>query len=165
MFVIQKRDSARQVARNSKWQRIQHTGLRTGHVGRIEHRFQFLSFKYVAFSARMSYSRRIERWKCNFERQHRSAINWVLIVCLAFLSGCDSKSQPKKQLPGPQETLDQIRLTMFRGNFLEAQSEAENAGKRFSHLSLEWVWKFRLIEAEILDSRGLSQDVLSLLSP
>jgi len=59
---------------------------------------------------------------------------------------------------------ENIRSEFLRGNFVIAQEEVEKARKNLSKESTEWDIKFRLLEAEILTYRGLSSDVLALLS-
>jgi CHAT domain-containing protein len=46
---------------------------------------------------------------------------------------------------------------------VSAQDEAQLGYRQFSGRSLEWAWKFRLLDAEIMAWRGLSADALSLL--
>ena len=53
---------------------------------------------------------------------------------------------------------------MFHGHLVSAQAEAEKAVERFSRED-EWVWRFRLLKADILLRRGFSEDVLTLLAP
>ena len=64
----------------------------------------------------------------------------------------------------PQEIFEQAQLTLLHGDLVSAQAEAEKAKRRFSGQNDEWAWKFRLLEAESLGLRGLSQDVLTLLN-
>ncbi len=65
--------------------------------------------------------------------------------------------------PDPQRTFDQAQETFVRGDLALARREADAAYRRFSGNELQWAWKFRLLEAEILLDQGLSGDVLSLL--
>ncbi|MFY9791403.1 MAG: CHAT domain-containing tetratricopeptide repeat protein [Candidatus Sulfotelmatobacter sp.] len=81
----------------------------------------------------------------------------VLALSLALLwQGC---SRP----PDPQRAFDQAQGTFVRGDLALARREADAAYRRFSGNELQWAWKFRLLEAEILLDQGLSADVLSLL--
>ncbi len=48
---------------------------------------------------------------------------------------------------------------------LQAQQETDRASQQFSAKSAERDWRFRLLKAEILVNRGLSQDALTLLAP
>ena len=46
---------------------------------------------------------------------------------------------------------------------MKAQDEADRGYQHFSTRSLEWAWKFRLLDAEIMAWRGLSADALTVL--
>ena len=59
----------------------------------------------------------------------------------------------------------QAELTSLHGDLARAQSAAEKGSALFAGRNPAWAWKFRLLQADILIRRGLSQDVLSLLSP
>ena len=81
----------------------------------------------------------------------------VLVLSLALLwLGCSRQ-------PDPQRAFDQAQRTFVRGDLALARREADAAYRRFSGNELQWKWKFRLLEAEILLDQGLSADVLSLL--
>ena len=81
----------------------------------------------------------------------------VLVLSLALLwLGCSRQ-------PDPQRAFDQAQRTFVRGDLALARREADAAYRRFSGNELQWAWKFRLLEAEILLDQGLSADVLSLL--
>jgi CHAT domain-containing protein len=81
------------------------------------------------------------------------------LVAAAFLLGLAACHRKKD----PEATFTQIRLTFLHGDLARALGEADNACKRYTGRDVEWAWKFRLLEAEILANQGLSQNVLSLL--
>jgi CHAT domain-containing protein len=82
----------------------------------------------------------------------------VVAASLLFLTTCNRKKEPT-----PGETFKQIRLTFLQGDLARSQVEADSSYKQFSGRNVEWAWRFRLLEAEILANQGLSQNVLSLL--
>src|SRR5579862_9567802 len=65
--------------------------------------------------------------------------------------------------PDPQRAFDEAQRAFVRGDLALARGEADAAYRRFSGNELQWAWKFRLLEAEILLDQGFSADVLSLL--
>jgi CHAT domain-containing protein len=83
-----------------------------------------------------------------------------VLAGLLLLWGCSGERQLS-----PQEIFEHAQLTLLHGDLVRAQAEAEKANRRFSGQDDEWAWKFRLLEAECLGLRGLSQDVLTLLHP
>ena len=52
---------------------------------------------------------------------------------------------------------------MLHGDLTQAQKEAERGCDRFQRSDPEWAWKFRVLEAETLLLRGMSQEALALL--
>ena len=52
---------------------------------------------------------------------------------------------------------------MLHGDLTQAQKEAERGRNRFQRSDPEWAWKFRVLEAETLLLRGMSQEALALL--
>jgi tetratricopeptide (TPR) repeat protein len=78
---------------------------------------------------------------------------------LLLLWACNRERQLE-----PQEIFQHAQLNLVHGDLVHAQSESENAYRHFSGQNDDWAWKFRLLEAEALDLRGLSQNVLTLLN-
>ena len=64
----------------------------------------------------------------------------------------------------PQKTFDQAHQIFLRGDLQGAETEAHKGYERFSGRDQEWALRFRLLEAEILVSRGRAKDALSLLN-
>jgi CHAT domain-containing protein len=52
---------------------------------------------------------------------------------------------------------------MLRGDLEKAKTSAEQAYLHFSGRDLQWAWKFRLLEAEVMGWQGLNKEVLQLL--
>jgi CHAT domain-containing protein len=53
---------------------------------------------------------------------------------------------------------------MVRGDLVEAGHQAKEGFDKFSPLSVEWAWRFRILEAEILVYRKMNQEALSILN-
>ena len=53
----------------------------------------------------------------------------------------------------------------MHGNLKRSQQEAHRGYETFHNLSVEWAWKFRLLEAKAALWRGLNADVIQLLQP
>jgi CHAT domain-containing protein len=66
--------------------------------------------------------------------------------------------------PDPQQTFNHARQKFLRGDLPGAELEAHSGYERFSGRNPEWAWKFRLLEAEVLVSRGKSKEALSRLN-
>jgi CHAT domain-containing protein len=64
----------------------------------------------------------------------------------------------------PQVAFDHAYGTFLHGDLGKSQDEAHAEGERFRDSSPQWAWKFRILEAESLLWRGMSQDALSLLN-
>jgi tetratricopeptide (TPR) repeat protein len=90
------------------------------------------------------------RWQCKF------ATMATLAFVLAALPYC-------RRSPTPQEALEHARNTFLHGDLLATQEEAERGYQQFLGSSPEWALRFRILEAESLAWRGLSQQVLGLL--
>ena len=82
-----------------------------------------------------------------------------LLLALSLLLAEMGCSRP----PDPQRAFDEAQGAFVRGDLALARGEADAAYRRFSGNELQWAWKFRLLEAEILLDQGFSADVLSLL--
>jgi tetratricopeptide (TPR) repeat protein len=63
----------------------------------------------------------------------------------------------------PGSAYDQAVIAYYRGDFAIAGAKAETGYKQFHRLSSEWAWKFTILRARVLSSRGMSGDVLKLL--
>ena len=85
----------------------------------------------------------------------------MLVIILVSLSAC----KQSHRYSDPEKAFQEIRLDFLHGHLAQAQEEAEKGYQQFSAKGPEWAWRFRLLKAEILINRGLSQDALSLLAP
>lgn len=84
----------------------------------------------------------------------------VLVVSFLILTcnlGCSRRGNP-------QVAFDHAYRTFLHGDLQQSQDEAYRECQRFRDSSPEWAWKFRILEAESLMLRGLSQDALTLLT-
>jgi CHAT domain-containing protein len=66
--------------------------------------------------------------------------------------------------PDPQKAFHHARQAFLRGDLPSAHREAHDAYQRFSGHDLEWAWRFRLLDAEVLITQGNREDALPLLS-
>jgi len=76
------------------------------------------------------------------------------------LPGCKS--------PGPasvQQSYDDCRLKLNRGELKEALAEANSGLRHFPSEDTKWHWQFRLLKAEILVRQRFSNEALALLEP
>jgi CHAT domain-containing protein len=81
----------------------------------------------------------------------------VVALSVAFLWVACSR------LPDPQRVFDHARDTYFHGDLGVARDEADAAYQRFSSRDVEWAWRFRLLEADILLDQALSSLAVSLV--
>lgn len=65
--------------------------------------------------------------------------------------------------PGPESSFSHAHQVFLHGDLKQAQKEAERGCDRFQRSDPEWAWKFRVLEAEVLLWRGMSQEALALL--
>jgi CHAT domain-containing protein len=79
-----------------------------------------------------------------------------MLIC-AYLSACSVRQDP-------QAALEHATQTFHRGDLARAQQEIETAYQDFYRISPEWAWKFRVLEANVLLWRGMSNRVLTLLA-
>jgi hypothetical protein len=79
-----------------------------------------------------------------------------MLIC-AYLSACSVRQDP-------QAALEHATQTFPRGDLARAQQEIETAYQDFYRISPEWAWKFRVLEANVLLWRGMSNRVLTLLA-
>ncbi|SRR5579871_1377721 len=107
----------------------------------------------------MSGKHELRKWARSDLRGALSKFLWFAAgVFLFAVYGCTRQ-------PDPQQIFEQVRLLYLRSDLVSARQEAHNAYVHFSDKNLEWAWKFRLLEAEILISQGLSREALALVDP
>jgi CHAT domain-containing protein len=80
-----------------------------------------------------------------------------LVLGIAMLPGCARRRDP-------QAAYDHAKETLRNGNMTAAASEAEEAYKEFRDAGPEWVWKFTILRARALRSRGMNDEALKLLT-
>ena len=80
----------------------------------------------------------------------------LLFLILTCLSACSR--------PDPQVAFDHARQTLRKGDMVAAASEAEKGYKDFHAVGPEWAWKFTILRARALRSRGLNDEALRLLT-
>ena len=84
-----------------------------------------------------------------------------LSVCLAVVSvfavACRTTTDP-------QTVYDRIDLKISRGELAAANTDVDQALKRFGARNVEWLWRFRILKARILASQSDSLNALSVLS-
>jgi CHAT domain-containing protein/Tfp pilus assembly protein PilF len=81
----------------------------------------------------------------------------AIILGIAVLSFCSRRRDP-------QVVYDHARQMLRSGDAAAAALEAEKGHKDFLAAGPEWAWKFTILRAWALHSRGLNDDVLKLLS-
>jgi CHAT domain-containing protein len=64
----------------------------------------------------------------------------------------------------PQVAFDHAYKTFLHGDLKRSQDDAHAESERFQDSNPQWAWKFRILEAESLLWRGMSQDALALLN-
>ncbi len=82
---------------------------------------------------------------------------FVSIAAFGFC-GCDRHSADR-----PAVRFQHSRTEFEHGNYIGASREAHAAYLEYAASDPEWAWRFRVLEAEVLVSRGLSLDSLALL--
>src|SRR5579864_1060785 len=63
----------------------------------------------------------------------------------------------------PQFAFDRANRAFLHGDLSAAQEQAEKGYRDFHGLGPDWAWRFRILEANVLMWRGLSQQVQPLL--
>src|SRR5258708_28054774 len=91
------------------------------------------------------------------QRAHLPIASGLFFLLLACGLGCRSYEHP-------QASFVRVQLALQHGDLIRAQQYAERNYQRFRSSSPEWAWKFRILEAESLLLRGMSQEALDLLS-
>jgi tetratricopeptide (TPR) repeat protein len=86
-------------------------------------------------------------------RAPRTISALVLLVCWL---GCSRRD--------PQTAFDHATHTFWQGDLHRAQEEAERGYREFHAVGPGWAWKFRILEAKVLNARGMSDCVLDLLA-
>jgi CHAT domain-containing protein len=80
----------------------------------------------------------------------------LLLLAVAECVGC-------RRSGGPQSAYENARQTFIHGDLVSSQSEAEQGYQRFRNLNPAWARKFRVLQAESLLWRGMSQETLAVL--
>ena len=65
--------------------------------------------------------------------------------------------------PSPESSFNHAQQIFLHGDLKQAQKEAALGYHRFQRSNPRWAWKFRVLEAEVLLWRGMSQETLALL--
>src|ERR1700727_3926261 len=86
------------------------------------------------------------------------------LLWLALLVGAAVDFTTCDRLNNAQGTFEHARRTFVHGDLARSQEEAEEGCRRFSRGSPEWAWRFRILEAESLLWRGMSQEVITVLT-
>ena len=92
--------------------------------------------------------------RCSRQRQLLSLT--LLVTAAADFATCGRPTNP-------QATFEHARQTFTRGDLVSSQEEAEQGCRRFQTSDHEWAWRFRILEAEALQWRGMHGDALALL--
>jgi len=87
----------------------------------------------------------------------RCAVYVSITLAVLVLTTCSRHSDP-------QGVYDHARQAFRKGDIASAEAEARKGYDQFHLVSAEWAWKFRILEAESLKWRGMSDQVLTLLT-
>ncbi len=79
-----------------------------------------------------------------------------LILLLVCFSDCNHRKDP-------QAAYNHAIETSQHGDLAAATKETESGYKEFHEISADWAWKFRILEANVLTWRGMSDRVLTVL--
>jgi CHAT domain-containing protein/Tfp pilus assembly protein PilF len=90
-------------------------------------------------------------------RALRTSLLVLSIAGVALLPGCLRHRDP-------QAAFDHARETLRKGDTATAAAEAERGYREFHTISPEWAWKFTILKARVLHSRGMDDEALKLLS-
>src|SRR5258708_26873694 len=101
----------------------------------------------------MSYLRVAHSKRHSRQRQ----ILWLALLAIGAL---DFTAFPRPN--NTDAASDHARQPFIHGDLARSQEEAEQGYRRFSRVSPEWAWKFRILQAESLLWRGRYPDVISL---
>src|SRR5437773_4105143 len=80
-----------------------------------------------------------------------------IVYLLSALSSCGHP-------PNPEKAFDDVLQTFLRGDLVAAQREAESGYQEFARSRPKLALRFRILEAECLEWRGMSPQVLQLLN-
>lgn len=81
----------------------------------------------------------------------------LLVIAAVDFTICDRPNNA-------QVAFEHARQTFIHGDLVRSQEEAHEGCRRFSAVSPQWGWKFRILEAESLLWRGMSQDAIGVLN-
>ncbi|HSZ64016.1 MAG TPA: CHAT domain-containing tetratricopeptide repeat protein [Terriglobales bacterium] len=84
-------------------------------------------------------------------------ILFFLFLGLASLPACSRRRDP-------QSAYEHARETLRKGDMIAATSEAEKGYKDYKGAGAEWAWKFTILKARVLHSRGLDDEALRVLA-
>jgi CHAT domain-containing protein len=90
-------------------------------------------------------------------RLRARALGMTLVIGAVLLPCCSRRRDP-------QAVFDHARETLRKGDMMAAASEAEKGYKDFHSLGPDWAWKFTILRARVLHSRGMDNEALKLLS-
>lgn len=90
------------------------------------------------------------------QSQWRRKIRWIPFIALfSLLNSCGHYNDPK-------DAVQCIQNLLYRGELVVAHQEASRASKYYSS-DPEWMWNFRILDANALSLSGKNSDVLSIL--
>jgi CHAT domain-containing protein len=94
---------------------------------------------------------------CGPRKQKLELLVLALPLAILWTLGCNRS-------PDPRRAFDHAQQTFLNGDLPSAETEAHSAYELFAGHDQEWAWRFRLLEGEVLVSRGKAKDSLSLLN-
>ena len=80
----------------------------------------------------------------------------ALVLWIILLACCSRRGDP-------QAAYDHARETLRKGDTAVAALDAEKGYKDFHATSPEWAWKFTILRAWMLHSRGMNEEAIKLL--
>jgi CHAT domain-containing protein len=80
------------------------------------------------------------------------------------LSSCGIAACSRKVPVDPQITYQHARTKLEQGDLPGAFAESDAAYRLYAGRNLEWEWRFRVLDGEVLVWRGLSKDAVALLA-
>jgi len=81
------------------------------------------------------------------------------VIVTVFFCGSACKRQAD-----PQISLSRVRQAFESGNLMQAQGDAAKGALKFAKSDPELAWQFRLLQADALMWRGMSEDAIGVLS-
>jgi CHAT domain-containing protein/Flp pilus assembly protein TadD len=88
-----------------------------------------------------------------FRNKVPKLISFMLLACVS----CSRRGNP-------QAALDHAIQTFHHGDLAAATAEVEAGYKEFHTVSNGWAWKFRILQADVLTWRGMSDNALNVLT-